>query len=149
MIPEPSHSLKMSRILLVGCFPYPSKMLGEWLERYGFEVKLAQNVALALMIMESFLPVLVITDFEIPGLSGVDLIKTIKRQNRSQDIPVIVFIYPWQTQMEWEIKQAGAFGIMTAPYKFEELLMLIKDALNGKPIFFPNGNPHAGEPGRK
>jgi len=44
----------------------------------------------ALMIAEDSLPDLIITDWDMPGLSGIELIRRLKAQESTRDIPVIM-----------------------------------------------------------
>ena len=131
----------MNRILLVGTTLFPRMILCELLEQNGYGVEFAENVPQALATLENLSIDLVITEFAMPRMSGTDLIQTMKERNGLPDIPVIVLIYPWHSKEAIVIKQAGAFKIMTAPYNYDELVVLVGEAIKEASLR-KNGNPH-------
>ncbi len=62
------------------------------LEAKGYHVRLATNgeEALSTLLEESVLPDIIVTDINMPRLNGFDLTSRIKRDNRFQEIPVIL-----------------------------------------------------------
>lgn len=55
-----------------------------------YEVLDAENVSQALIMMQESLPCLIITDLEMPDLSGFDLIEILQENEETRDIPVII-----------------------------------------------------------
>lgn len=62
------------------------------LEARGYQVKLATNgeEALSVLVSDSRLPDLIVTDVNMPRLNGFDLTQRLKRDGRTKDIPVIL-----------------------------------------------------------
>jgi DNA-binding response OmpR family regulator len=58
------------------------------LERAGYEVHEAEDVATALVSADSFLPVAVVTDWRLPDGDGIELAQRIRE--RLDDLPVIL-----------------------------------------------------------
>ena len=61
-----------------------------FLEARGFEVESATNGAEALEKLAGFCPVVIITDLEMPKMSGLELISELKARPESAAIPVVV-----------------------------------------------------------
>src|SRR3954454_22054856 len=66
------------RILVVDDLPDQASTLGELLRFYGHDVRTALHAAAALRACESFQPDVVVTDVEMPGVSGYDLVKELR-----------------------------------------------------------------------
>ncbi len=62
------------------------------LETRGYQVKLATNgeEALSVLVSDSQLPDLIVTDVNMPRLNGFDLTQRLKRDGRTKNIPVIL-----------------------------------------------------------
>ncbi|MFH1685987.1 MAG: response regulator [bacterium] len=70
---------------------------------------------------------LIIADLRMPGLSGMDLLKWIKDNNRTE--VVIVLTAFGSPDVAHEALRAGAFDYLTKPIHREELLVAIERAL--------------------
>ncbi len=61
-----------------------------FLEERGFAVESATNGAEALQILDRLTPDLVVTDMEMPKMSGSELITALKKDSKTANIPVII-----------------------------------------------------------
>lgn len=61
-----------------------------FLETRGFKVETAANGIAALEILELIRPDLIITDLQMPKLSGYQLIDTLKSDEKTAGIPILV-----------------------------------------------------------
>ena len=61
-----------------------------FLETRGFKVETATNGIAALELLELALPDLIVTDLEMPKLSGYQLIDTLKADEKTAGIPILV-----------------------------------------------------------
>ena len=61
-----------------------------FLEARGFEVESATNGAEALEKLAEFRPAVIITDLEMPKMSGLELISELKARPETAAIPVVV-----------------------------------------------------------
>ncbi len=61
-----------------------------FLEERGFAVEAATNGIEALQILERVLPDLIVTDMQMPKMSGSELITELKKKPRTANIPVII-----------------------------------------------------------
>ena len=60
------------------------------LEEHGFRVETATNGLEAVALLESHLPDLIVTDLQMPKMTGGELITELKRRPTTQTIPVVV-----------------------------------------------------------
>src|SRR5271157_4824463 len=60
------------------------------LEERGFTVESATNGVEALQILERMLPDLIVTDMQMPKMSGGELITALKKNPRTANIPIII-----------------------------------------------------------
>lgn len=117
------------RILLVENDPDISDVIAhQTLEILGYEVQVARAAAPAIQEAGSFSPDLVITNLELPGLSGKDLLVALSSQGL--DIPVIVLA---QKGREADLIQAfrlGAADYLIWPAREAEVVSAVERVIN-------------------
>ena len=77
-------------ILCVDDEPDALTILRLFLCAHGFEVTVASGVADALRLIENRRPDLVITDYAMPGMNGLDLCRALRGPVETHDIPIIL-----------------------------------------------------------
>ena len=71
----------------------------------------------------------VISDFNMPGVSGLELLNKIRQDHREM---ILVLITAYGTDaLQEEVRQLGA-GYITKPFELSFLVQLIKDLIQGK-----------------
>ena len=78
------------KILLVDDEEHIRKLLSTFLRRQGYEITTANDGWEAREAVERDLPDLVITDVNMPHLSGLELMHWLRTHHRNRDIPVII-----------------------------------------------------------
>jgi len=73
----------------------------------------------------------VVTDMNMPGMSGLDLLAVMKEQNIS--IPTIVITAVRDLRLSVNAMRQGAFGFFVKPFDAEALLTSIRSALMRAP----------------
>lgn len=126
------------RILAVDDDPAIRKVLGIRLEKEGYSVKIASSGAEALSILEddNFSPDCILLDIRMPGMSGIDVLKTVKTEY--VNIPVIMCTASSELEVGIETMKTGAFDYLTKPLRKIELIETIKKALNYREILLRN-----------
>jgi signal transduction histidine kinase/CheY-like chemotaxis protein len=71
-------------------------------------------------------PDLVLLDAWIPGISGYDICRTLKRNSNTKDTPIIIFTAATQQIDEERAREAGADGFVTKPFRREQMIELIE-----------------------
>lgn len=70
---------------------------------------------------------LVIAAMKLPGLDGIELLDQIKRVNGN--IPVIIVSSYGSVETALEVMRKGGFGFILTPYRKEQMLFAIENAL--------------------
>lgn len=106
------------------------KTLGDVLEQDGYEVISATDGEVGLNMAKAEIPDLILLDLILPKMHGFDVLKAIKENTDTRDVPIIVL-----TNLEsmGDIEKALELGATTylvkANYTLEEVLNKIKKAL--------------------
>ena len=117
----------MDTILVVDDEPNYLVVLSELLKDEGFEVLTAQRGEEAFRIVEEADLDLVITDMRMPGMDGVELLRTIKLYNAN--LPVIMITAFGEVEKAVIAMKAGAYNYLVKPFNNEELLVNIRKAI--------------------
>lgn len=97
------------------------------LEDAGYEVLTASNGEDALRMLDERPLSLVITDFKMPGLSGLDLLKA-ARKNFPQTAVLMITAFG-TVQSAVEAMKAGAYDYISKPIDYEELVLVVNRAM--------------------
>jgi len=126
----------MNTILVVDDEKNYLVVLETLLRSEGYEVITADNAKDALeIVLESDVD-LVLTDMKMPGISGMELLETIKR--RKPDIPVIMMTAYGTIEMAVEAMKKNAYDYITKPFKNEELKRTIRKAIENYTLLKEN-----------
>jgi CheY-like chemotaxis protein len=80
----------MANVLVVDDHPDLSDIVTELLELHGHRVKVCMDGEAALAALDREVPDAVIADERLPGISGLELLRTIRQHPRLGKIPVII-----------------------------------------------------------
>ena len=106
-------------------------VLEETLNEAGFETQVFETGDGLVKQLESESPDLIITDIQMPGMLGYDVLKHIN--NNFEDLPVIVMTAFADMQAAVESFGGGAFEYIPKPFDLEEALQIVERALEDKP----------------
>ena len=106
-------------------------VLEETLNEAGFETKVFETGDGLIKQLESESPDLIITDIQMPGMLGYDVLKHIN--NNFEDLPVIVMTAFADMQAAVESFGGGAFEYIPKPFDLEEAIQIVERALEDKP----------------
>lgn len=71
-------------------------------------------------------PDLILLDAWMPGISGYDVCKTLKRNIKTKEVPIIFCTAATQSMDEFRARDAGADGFVSKPFKKDDLVSLIE-----------------------
>lgn len=114
------------RILLVEDELTLRDTIKEILDFNNFDIKTASNGENALIILKDWKPDLIISDVMMPGISGFDLIKIVKKIPKTSQIPFMFLSALVAHQVQKKGLDLGAKAFITKPFKTIELLELIE-----------------------
>jgi DNA-binding NtrC family response regulator len=116
------------RILIVDDSPETLEMLERNLRSEGYEVLTAPGVAGAIKILDDTLMDLVITDYKMPKVSGMDLIRYVRENLKNTEVMMITGYATVEGAVE-AIK-GGAEEYLTKPFTDDELYSAVRRALD-------------------
>ena len=117
----------MSKILIVEDNEMNRDMLSRRLERKGFEVVMAEDGAKGVDMSKSENPDLILMDLSLPIMDGWEATSTIKADEGTKNIPIIVLTAHAMAGDREKALEAGADEYDTKPIDFKRLLGKIKD----------------------
>jgi len=119
--------MKHRRILVVDDDESLRRITQLQLEEAGHEVLTASSGDEALKVIEEEAPALVITDFKMPGLSGLEVLKKVRESYPQTTVVMITAFGTVQTAVE--AMKAGAYDYITKPIDYEELVLVVNRAM--------------------
>lgn len=118
-----------TRILIIEDEKPIREMIRFALERAGFLVDEAENAAAATTLISQQHPDLMLVDWMLPEISGVSLIRSLRRSEINRDIPVIMLTARGEERDKVTGLEAGADDYMSKPVAIKELLARIRALL--------------------
>lgn len=118
--------MPMYSILIVDDEPNYLIVLSELLKDEGFEVFTAADGLSGLKLVEDVDLDLVITDMQMPGMNGLELLRKVKEKNR--DLPVVVITAFAEVDKAVQAMQAGAYSYLAKPFSNDELIITLTKA---------------------
>ena len=104
-------------------------MVGFTLERAGFDWSGASDVSEADAEIGNRRPDLIILDWMLPGLSGVDFARRVRRNTSTKDIPIIMLTARSEEDDRIKGLDAGADDYICKPFSPRELIARVKAVL--------------------
>jgi two-component system, NtrC family, response regulator len=117
----------MNSILIVDDEPNYLVILSELLRDEGFEIFTAANGAEGLALVREVDLDMVITDMQMPGIDGLQLLQAVKKIN--PDLPVVMITAFAEVEKAVAAMQAGAFNYLAKPFSNDELIVTINNAV--------------------
>jgi DNA-binding NtrC family response regulator len=103
------------------------RILEQMLARAGYAVETASDGSEALKKLDSCPPDLIVLDYMMPNMSGVDMLTELRK--REDDTPVIMVTAYGTVERAVEAMQAGAYDFITRPFKPEHIILVVQKAL--------------------
>lgn len=97
------------------------------LTKAGYEVITASDGESGLQMVTQHKPDIVVTDYQMPGISGLELLSELKRSHPG--IPVIVLTAHGDVALTIKSIQAGAYDFIEKPLQIQELLQIIRNGI--------------------
>jgi len=122
----------MKRILLVDDFEPGRLVLRERLEMQGYVCQEVENGSEALKAIETKRFDLVISDNQMPVMTGLQMLQCLAERTEDQRPPVIVLTGHLTDQLHTEALKTGACAVLQKPYKDQDLLAEITRVLESR-----------------
>ncbi len=105
------------------------EMVGFSLGRAGFSVTEAGDISEAFECLAQQLPDLILLDWMLPGASGLELARRLKRDELTRDVPIIMLTARGEEEDKVTGLEAGADDYITKPFSPRELQARIRAVL--------------------
>ncbi len=115
------------RLLVVDDEPSMREFLEIMLTQEGYEVVSAASGEEGIELFKQADPTLVLTDVKMPGMSGLDLTKHIRKLNPA--VPVIVITAFASAEDALRAVREGAYDYISKPFQLDDLRIVIRNAL--------------------
>jgi two-component system phosphate regulon response regulator PhoB len=118
-----------TRVLVVEDEPPIRDMIAFGLRRAGCEVDVAENSRAALGSVADRRPDLVLVDWMLPDMSGLELVRQLRRDAATRDIPIVMLTARAEELDKVTGLGAGADDYLTKPFSARELVARIQAVL--------------------
>ncbi|HEU4727615.1 MAG TPA: response regulator, partial [Kofleriaceae bacterium] len=117
------------RILVVDDSPAQRHYVADCLARQGFEVVTAENGKVALDKAQAVRPALVVSDYEMPVMTGFELVHALRRDPELRQIPVIMLTARDSRRDMAQMRAAGASAYLVKPFSQDKCIALVERTL--------------------
>ena len=119
-------------ILVVDDEPRVRSVLARLLEREGYGVHQAESGEAALEFLERQQPDMILLDVTLPGLSGLDVCRSVRTRNACELLPIALITGLSDSVSRIHGLEAGADDFVSKPFEPEVLLARIRSLLRVK-----------------
>ena len=109
--------------------PAQREILAYNLESEGFDVRRAENGEEAILLVAEALPDLIILDWMMPLLSGIEVCRQLKTREDTRNIPVIMLSARSEEVDTVRGLETGADDYVVKPYSMRELMARVRTQL--------------------
>jgi CheY-like chemotaxis protein len=124
------------RVLLVEDAPCLRSLFSRLLRRQGYIVREAPDGKEAIDCATEFQPQLVLTDLMMPVMDGIELIRRLRSDPGTAQVPVVAITANPTPTAERLAREAGAVDVITKPIDLNTFL----ERLRRLPIWLPPGH---------
>lgn len=114
------------RVLIVDDLEINVEILSNIIRGEGYEPVCALNVKEALDMMNRDMPQLILSDYSMPGMNGVEFCKLLKKNPKTRDIPFILITVADSSEVTRTAFEAGAVDYIPKPFERMEVVMRIR-----------------------
>lgn len=129
------------QILVIDDDPILRDLLQTQLQKFGFQAVVANDSTEAEQRINESIPDLIILDWKLPGMNGLEYAGKLKRRSKTRAVPIIMLSGKCHEKAKVAGLECGADDYVTKPYSIKELVARIKlrlkqreHANNNKPI---------------
>jgi len=102
------------------------KLLNDTLESVGHTVCQAEDGVDALDKLEGFSPQVIITDFNMPRMDGLELVKKLRQIDKTKFLPILFLTTEGSLEVKEKGRRAGATGWLVKPFDANRVVSAIE-----------------------
>ncbi len=119
--------LVQSKILVIDDERFITKSLKQHLEKEGCEVFTAESGEEGIEIFKSEVPDIILLDLNMPGIGGIEALKSIKKLN--SDVIAIIITAHGDIETAVSAIKLGAYDFVEKPFELNRISVLIRKAM--------------------
>ena len=119
----------MSVVLAVDDSPVLLGLLVKCLKGGGHQVISAKNGREALEQLQRHRPDIVVTDLNMPIMTGLDFIEAARAEPEGQGVPILLLTSETASSLHERARRVGATGWLPKPFDGPRLLALVADMI--------------------
>ena len=123
----------MAKILVVEDNALNIKLFCDLLAAHGHQPEAVTDSRFALDAAREFSPDLVITDIQLPHISGLELIRMLREDDKLADVPIMAVTAYSARGDEERIREAGAQAYVSKPISVVRFAETVEQLLKGGP----------------
>ena len=105
------------------------KLARDVLQFKGYQVLESETAEEGIRLAREHRPALVLLDFHLPGMNGIEALKVLRADAATSSIPVIAVTASAMTEDRKKIIEAGFDGLQTKPINVKEFLEAVAQTL--------------------
>jgi DNA-binding response OmpR family regulator len=122
--------MNMNKVVIIDDLVDSCSIITEILSPY-FECKSTSESQLALSLILDYKPNIVLMDYQMPRLNGIELCKALKENPQTKDIPIIFMSGVASEDERVETLEFGGDDFIAKPFHPKELILRIKKRIQG------------------
>ena len=122
---RPDSPLLMARVLVADDSPVHVQLLTGWLQDLGLEVIATFDAVQAWVTAMRTQPNMIILDINMPGGSGIEVLKRLKNSTKTRSIPVLVISGNAGPDIRDLVKRLGAVELLQKPLNGDALCAIV------------------------
>ncbi|AQX19738.1 response regulator [Bartonella sp. WD16.2] len=120
----------LKKVMIVEDNELNMKLFRDLVEVSGYETVETRNGLIALDLARSTMPSLIIMDIQLPEVSGIDVIKQLKEDEKLKSIPIVAVTAFAMKGDEERIRASGCEEYMSKPISVPHFITMLKSFLN-------------------
>jgi DNA-binding response OmpR family regulator len=122
----------MSKVVVIEDEPFILMMIEDKLKRAGIEVVALRESVNAVEVIRREMPDLVLMDWMMPEISGLEVSKALKADEKLKDIPIFMLSAKGQEEDIKRGLESGVAKYLTKPFSPKALLEIVEEELAKK-----------------
>jgi CheY-like chemotaxis protein len=117
----------MSYVLIVDDDVSVAETIADMVELMGWRTQIVHSPRAALAIIQRSPPTLILLDLNMPGISGTEVLRYIKRDPMAGDVPVVFITAEDDPSVEETVIAAGALDYLVKPVDYDRLERILNN----------------------
>ncbi len=123
-------------VMVVDARPLRQFYTSIFLQRLKYQVIMARTAEDALLFLGLTVPLIIIANYDLPQITGLELLKRVKHDRRTRSVPFIVYTSNRSPEVRQACEEAGCSAFLRHPCSLEELYAAVQRSTQAKPRRF-------------